>query len=315
MKKVWFLLLLITLPGANLTAAETKTSLTIATGGVAGIYYPLGKGIAGLLTKHVPGLEVKAVSSGASAANINLIARHEAALALVQNDAAFRMAGNAKPVKNLRMIASLYPEHVQFITSSASGIKTFRDIKGKRISIGAPGSGTADSVSAIFSAAGLRPDIDFKADRLDFNDTAERIQDDQLDGGFVLAGYPTPAVTALFAQKDISLVSFDDELLNNLVENYPYFTKDVIPVGAYIGMDRDIPTPAVMAVLVCDSELADDLVYNITKALFENLAELAPVHDKAKLIAPGKALTAAAITVHPGAAKYYTEKGLEVPAF
>ncbi|MDR1649569.1 MAG: TAXI family TRAP transporter solute-binding subunit, partial [Synergistaceae bacterium] len=293
-------------------AAEAKTFLSIATGGVAGVYYPLGGGLAQVLTKHVPDVEVTAESGNASAANINLIAAGEVTMALVQNDVSFRAVQGAKPfkapVKNLRMIASLYPEHVQCVTAKASGVKTISDLKGKRVSVGAPGSGVADSLSAILPVANIKY-ADMDTDFLDFANTAERIQDGQLDAGFVLAGYPTAAIMALAAQKEIDLVSFEDDLLDRLVKEYPFFTKDVIPAGTYTGVAHDTPTPAVMAVLVCDSALPDDLVYGITKAIFENLDELKPVHDKAKLIALDKALEAASINVHPGAAKYYKEKG------
>jgi TRAP transporter TAXI family solute receptor len=308
-------LLAITLFAAG---AEAKTFLSIATGGVAGVYYPLGGGLAQVLSKHVPDIEVTAESSNASAANINLIAAGEVTMALVQNDVAFRAVQGAAPFKapvtNLRMIASLYPEHVHCVTTKASGVKTIAGLKGKRVSVGAPGSGVADSVAAILPVAGLK-DTDMKVDFLDFANTAERIQDGQLDAGFVLAGYPTAAIMALAAQKDIDLVSYEDDLLDRLTAEYPFFAKDVIPAGTYTGVDHDTPTPAVMAVLVCDSALPDDLVYDITKAIFENLDELKPVHDKAKLIALDKALEAASINVHPGAAKYYTEKGFDIPTF
>ena len=319
MKKMWASLWVMVFIGAGWTAgAEAKTFLSIATGGVAGVYYPLGGGLAQVITQHVADVEVTAETSNASAANINLIAGHEVTMALVQNDVAFRAVNGQKPfqepVKNLRMIASLYPEHVQCISVKNSGIKTLGDIKGKRVSVGAPGSGTTDSVNTILSVADIQY-ADIKADFLDFANTAERIQDGQLDAGFVLAGFPTAAVMALAAQREIDLVAFDDALLDKLIQSYPFFVKDVIPAGTYSGVNHDTQTPAVIAVLVCDAELSEQLVYDITKAIFENLSELAPVHDKAKLVALEKALDGAAITVHPGAAKYYTEKGLKVPAF
>jgi TRAP transporter TAXI family solute receptor len=193
-------------------------------------------------------------------------------------------------------------------------VKSVSELVGKRVSVGAPGSGVTDSLSAILPTAGIKYS-DMNTDFLDFANTAERIQDGQLDAGFVLAGYPTAAIMALAAQKEIDLVSFEDDLLDRLTKQYPFFTKDVIPAGTYTGVDHDTPTPAVIAVLVCDSALSDELVYDMTKAIFDNLEELKPVHDKAKLISLDKALEAAAINVHPGAAKYYKEKGLTVPTF
>ena len=301
--------------GLAASAAE-KTFLSIATGGVAGTYYPLGGGLAQVMNKHVPNVEVTAETGNASAANINLIAGHEVSMALVQNDVSYMAIRGEKPfnkpVENLRMIASLYPEHVQCITVKGSGIRTLMEIKGKRVSVGAPGSGVAGSLNSIFSAAGIKYS-DMNTDFLDFANTAERLQDGQLDAGFLLAGYPTAAVMALAAQKDIDLVAFDEELLDKLVKQFPYFTKDVVPAGTYKGVDHDTPTPAVMAILVCDATMPDDLVYNIVKAVFENLDELKPVHDKAKLISLETALKGASISVHPGAAKYYKEKGMAVP--
>ena len=301
---------------AGAAAAADKTFLSIATGGVAGTYYPLGGGLAQIMNKHVPNVEVTAETGNASAANINLIAGHEVSMALVQNDVSYMAIKGEKPfnnpVGNLRMVASLYPEHVQCITVKGSEIKTLMEIKGKRVSVGAPGSGVAGSLNSIFSVAGIKYS-DMNADFLDFANTAERLQDGQLDAGFLLAGYPTAAVMALAAQKDIDLVAFDNETLDKLVQQFPYFTKDVVPAGTYKGVDHDTPTPAVMAILVCDAMMEDDLVYNITKAIFENLEELKPVHDKAKLIALDTALKGASIAVHPGAAKYYKEKGMTVP--
>ena len=298
--------------------AEGKTFLSMATGGEAGVYYPLGGGLAKLLTNHLADTEVTAKISDASAANIDMIAGREVELALVQNDVAFRAVNGEKPFKepvdNLAMIASLYPEHVQCVTVRGNGVKTLSDLKGKRVSVGSIDSGTVDSVSAILSVAGIKFS-EINADFLGFTDTFLRIKDEALDAGFVLAGYPTPAVVDLAAKIDIDIVAFEGELLDKLSDAHPFFIKDVIPAGTYDGVDRDVPTIAVMAVLVCDSDMPDDLVYDITKAVFENLAELAPAHPKAEMIALGSALSAAAINVHPGAAKYYAEKGLTVPEF
>jgi TRAP transporter TAXI family solute receptor len=298
-------------------ASEAKTILSIATGGEAGVYYPVGAGLANLLTNHLQDAVVTAVTTDAGAANVNLIAEGKAALALVQNDVAFRAARGERPfkapVENLAMIASLYPEHVQCVTARGNGIKTISDLKGRRVSVGTIDSGAIDSVGAILSTAGLKY-AEVNAEFLDFAGAALRIQNGELDAVFVLAGYPTAAVTALAARIDLGLAAFEDDLLDKLSGAYPFFTKDVIPAGTY-GIGSDTPTAAVMAVLVCDSGLSDDLVYDMTKALFENLSELAPVHPKAETISLDRALSAAAVKVHPGAAKYYAEKGLEIPAF
>ncbi|MCL2010285.1 MAG: TAXI family TRAP transporter solute-binding subunit, partial [Synergistaceae bacterium] len=182
MRKASALLCAVLIGWASARASEAKTYLTIATGGEAGVYYPLGKGLAKVLTDHLTDLEVTAVISDASAANINMIAVHEAALALVQNDVAFRAVNGERPfrepVGNLAMIASLYPEQVQCVTVQGNGVNTLSDLRGRRVSVGAMDSGTIDTVSAILSAAGLRY-ADVNADFLGFADTALRIMDEQ----------------------------------------------------------------------------------------------------------------------------------------
>jgi TRAP transporter TAXI family solute receptor len=276
----------------------------------------MGGGLAQVISSHVPDVEVTAETSNASAANINLLSTHEVTMGIVQNDVAYRASKGEKPftapITNLRMIASLYPEHLHCVTLKGSGVTKLDDIRGKRVSVGAPGSGVEASVKLVLEVAGMSYD-DFKPDFQDYAQTAERLQDDQLAAGFLLTGYPTSAIMSLAAQKEIDIVPLDEGLLDKLLKTYPFFTKDVIPAGAYAGVNHDTLTAAVLAVLVCDASLSDDLVYNITKAIFENLDELKPVHDKAKLISLDKALEAPAVPVHPGAAKYYTEKGLKVP--
>ena len=317
MRKAFTFLCAVLLMWTFARASGANMFLSIATGGEAGVYHPLGNGLAKLLTAHLSDVEVTARTSNASAANIGLIAGREVELALVQNDVAFRAARGEKPfkepVKNLTMIASLYPEQVQCFTVRGNGVKTLSDLRGKHVSVGTTDSGTIDSVNAILSLAGIKY-ADINADFLDFANTALRIQSEQLDAGFVVAGYPTAAVTALAAKKELDLVAFEDDLLDKLSAAYPFFTRDVIPAGTYDGIDHDTPTIAVMAVLVCDSDMSDNLVYDIAKAIFENLAELAPAHPKAEMIALDKALYAAVIKVHPGAAKYYAEKGVKDPA-
>jgi len=318
MRKVSVLLCVVLLSWVFARDSDAKMYLSIATGGEAGVYYPLGSAIAKLLTDHLADVEVTAKISNASAANISMIADQKAALALVQNDIAFRAVNGEKPFRepteNLTMIASLYPEHVQCVTIRGNGIKTLSDLRGKRVSVGTIESGTVDSIGAVLSAAEIKY-AEINADFFDFTITASRMQDDQLDAGFVLAGYPTAAVTVLAAGKDIDLVAFEDDLMDKLSDSYPYFTRSLIPAGTYRGVDRDIPTIAVMALLVCDSNMPDDLVYDITRVIFENLAVLATAHPKAELISLDTALSSPVIKVHPGAVKYYSEKGLAVPVF
>jgi TRAP transporter TAXI family solute receptor len=275
----------------------------------------MGEGLAQILTQYVPSIHVTAKVTDASIENVNLVAEHAVSLALVQNDISFQAVRGEKPfkepVENLRMVARLYPEQLHCVVTRFSGIKTLSDLKGKRVSVGASASGFPH-IKALLSAAGLKYS-DINADFLDFAHTAERLQNGRLDAGFLIAGYPAAAVRALTALEDIDLLTFQEDLLNELVEDYPFFAKDVIPAGTYPGVDHDTSTLAVSALLVCDAELSDDLVYGITQALFENLDELRSVHEKGQSISLDKALEGMVIPLHPGAARYYSEKKLAIP--
>ena len=298
-------------------AASATTFISIATGGTGGTYYPLGGGIAEIISRNVPEFQVTSETGNASAANINLIGTHQIEMAFAQNDIAFWAAKGMSPFKekydNIRVVASLYPEHVHCVTLKGSGVSDIMDIKGKRVSVGAPGSGVLGDVTALLKVAGIKF-ADMQTDFLDFNNTTQRFKDGQLDVGFVVAGYPTSSLMDLATTHNIDLVSFNDDFMAKLVKEFPFFIKDVIPAGTYNGVNRDTPTPAVMAMLVCDAQLSDDVVYKFTKALWDNIADLHKVHAKAKLITLETALDGVSVPVHPGAAKFYTEKGMKVPA-
>lgn len=298
-------------------AASARTFLSIATGSTGGTYYPLGGGIAEIISKNVPEFQVTSETGNASVANINLVGSRQIEMAFAQNDIAYWASKGMDPFKerydNLRVVASLYPEHVHCITLKGSGVNDIMDIRGKRVSVGAPGSGVLGDVSAILKLAELRY-ADMSADFLDFNNTTRRFKDGQLDVGFVVAGYPTSSVIDLAATHDIDLVSFNDDFMSRLTAEYPYFVKDIIPAGTYRGVDRDVVTPAVMAILICEANLPDDVIYRFTKALWENIADLHKVHPKAVLITLETALDGVSVPLHPGAAKFYSEKGMAVPA-
>lgn len=296
--------------------ASAKTFVSLATGGTGGTYYPVGGGIADIVTKYVPEVQMTSETGNASQANLNLIGTHQIEMALAQNDVSMWAYNGQKPFnqefKNVRFIASLYPENLQVITTKESGVKDIMDIKGKRVSVGAPGSGVAADVSAILRVAGIKY-ADMDTDFLDFNNTTQRFKDKQLDVGFVVAGYPTASIMDLATMHDIDLVNFSDSFLDKLIAEYPFFAKSIIPAGTYKGIDHDTQSPAVMACWVCDGDLSDKLVYDITKAFWENIEELYPIHAKAKMITLDTALEGLSVPLHPGAAKFYKEAGLEVP--
>ena len=299
-------------------AWAAKTFISIATGGTGGTYYPLGGGIAEIITRIVPDFQVTSETGNASAANIMLIGTRQVEMALVQNDVAYWASRGILPfrekVENIRAVASLYPEHLHCIILKESGINDIEDIREKRVSVGAPGSGVLGDVSAVLKAAGLKYS-DMSTDFLDFNSTTRRFKEGQLDVGFVVAGYPTSSITDLAATHEIDLVNFNEDFMTVLLAEHPFFVKGVIPAGTYQGIDRSVQTPAVLAMLVCDAALPQDVVYRFTRALWENVSDLQKVHEKAKYITLDTAMDGISVPVHPGAAQFYAEKGMTVPAF
>ncbi|HCD72344.1 MAG TPA: C4-dicarboxylate ABC transporter substrate-binding protein [Thermovirga lienii] len=314
MKKVVALALVLVM--AMACGAYAKTFVSLATGGTGGTYYPVGGGIADIVSRNLSDVQMTAETGNASVANLNLIGTHQIEMALVQNDVAyFAYHGKMmfdKPFKNVRAIATLYPETIQVVALKDSGVKTIKDLPGKRVSVGAPGSGVMADVQLIFRTLGFKFS-DMKTDFLDFNNTAQRMKDGQIDVGFVVAGFPTSAIMDLATMHDITLVSFDEETIEKLHAEYPFFVRNVIPAGTYKGVDKDTTTVAVQAMWVCDADLSEDVVYKITKAFWENVEDLYKVHAKAKMVTLDTALEGISVPVHPGAAKYYKEIGLTVP--
>lgn len=314
MRKILAVALVLVFAFAGVASAQTFVSL--ATGGTGGTYYPIGGGMADIISRNLPDVQMTAETGNASVANLNLIGTNQIEMALVQNDVAY-FAYNGqmmfdKAYKNVRTVAVLYPETIQVIAMKKSGVKKITDLPGKRVSVGAPGSGVLADVQLIFRVLGYKFG-DMNTDFLDFNNTAQRMKDGQLDVGFVVAGYPTASIMDLATLHDITLVEFDEELIDKLHSEYPFFVKQVVPAGTYKGVDKDTTTVAVQAMWVCDAGLSDDLVYRITKAFWENVEDLYQVHARARQITLDTALEGVSVPVHPGAAKYYKEVGMEVP--
>lgn len=291
-----------------------KTYLSIATGGTSGTYYPIGGAIAQAVTKGSD-IQATAETGNASVANINLVAKGDIEVAFVQNDISF-WAYTGKlmfksPLSNVRAIASLYPEHVQLILAAGSNIKTPDDLKGKRVGVGAPGSGVEGDVQAIFQVANLKYS-DMKVDFLDFGATTNRFKDNQIDAGFVVSGFPTASVMDLALTKEITLMDFSDDFLKALAKEHPYFVPSIIPANTYNKVTQDINTPAVMAILVTHDKVSEDVIYKFTKAMFENINDIHASHAKGKEINLKTALDGLTVPLHPGAVKYYKEKGMAV---
>ncbi len=301
------------LKGSDKNAVSGPVSLSIATGGTSGTYYAVGGALAKAVSKEGK-IQATAETGNASIANANLVDGGEIEIAFVQNDiAAWGANGELmfkdKPLKNIRAVASLYPEHIQFIIAKNTGIKTVDDLKGKRVGTGAPGSGTEGDVHAILDVAGINIK-DLKADPLDFAQTSARFKDNQIEAGLVVAGYPTASIMDLTTAKDVDLLSFDQNFLAKLSKKYPFFIASKVPAGTYKGIDHDTNTPAVMAILIANADVAEDTIYNFLDAMYKNLEDIAAVHQKGKEIKIETAMEGISIPLHPGAEKFFTEKGI-----
>jgi TRAP transporter TAXI family solute receptor len=299
-----------------------KKFFAIATGGTGGTYYPLGGLLAQALTERVSNVVVTGQAGNASVANCNLIKDHQIESAFVQNNVAYSAYEGkdqfvGKPVKNLRGIASLYPETIQIVARADSGVKSFKDVKGKKLIPGDRGSGTEVDTLNILTAHGLTYKDFAGVDWLGFSGASQRLQDKQADITFTTAGWPTAAITELAMSTNIVLVPIDEAMINKITKTHAFYSKVVIPKGTYKGMTADVATITTMAQWVVDEQVPEELVYNLTKALWEKGKDgqsgadvMAKVHAKGKDVQLKTALSGMAIPLHPGAAKYYREKGL-----
>jgi uncharacterized protein len=295
---------------------EKPDSIIIATGGTSGTYYPLGGGLAQIFTEKAK-INSSAQSTGASVENMRLLKDGQVDLAFTQGDIADYASKGAVmfkdtgAIKNLRAIASLYNETVQIVVPKDSPIKSVQDLKGKRVSVGAPGSGTEANALQMLEIYGLKFEDLGKAEHLDFGESSNHLKDGNIDAAFVTAGTPTAAVNELAATKGVNIVGMDDEHIKQLIAKYPYYAEQPIPIGTYPGFEQDVKTVAVKAQLVVRAELDETMVYNLTKALYENLDQMQKVHKKAEQIKLETALEGVSLELHPGAAKYFAEKGIK----
>ena len=301
------------LAGCNGTSdVEGKKFLNIGTGGTAGTYYPIGGAIAEVLNKEIPGMSASAQSTGASVANINMLGDGEIDLATVQNDIAYYAAHGTemfkdKKVDGLQGIASLYPETCQFVTLKSSGIKSLAELKGKRVAVGAVGSGVEANVRQILAAYGVTySDID--AQYLSFAEGASALKDGNVDVAVLTAGYPTASVQDIASQNPVRLLPVEEKIADDLIAQYPFYTKTVIPAGTYAGFDEEVSSVAVMAMLVAGPTVNADLGYSVTKAIFGNLDRLQAAHAVGKQITKDTAKAGMSLPMNAGAERYFDGK-------
>lgn len=306
--------------GASFAIAQSPAFFRIGTGGTAGTYYPIGGLIANAISaagdQGVPGLVATAVSSNGSVANINAVKSGGLEAGFTQSDVAYwayngtgLYDGKGK-VEDLRLIATLYPETIHLVARKGANINSVADLKGKRVSLDEPGSGTIVDARIVLDAYGLSEN-DIKAEYLKPGPAGDRLKDGALDAYFFVGGYPTGAISELASTNGISLVPINGPEMEKILKDYSFFSKDVVPADTY----KDVPeteTISVAAQLVTNAKQSDDLIYDITKVMWNDAsrAALDAGHAKGKMITLDNATTSLGIPLHPGAERFYKEAGV-----
>jgi len=289
-----------------------KTTLKMATGGTTGTYYAYCGTVSQVLSQKISNLSFDLQATGASKANIYLLADKEAYIAIVQNDVMYYAYNGTdlfagEKVTGFSAMAGVYAEVCQVVAKS--DINSIAELRGKRVSVGDIGSGVEFNARQILEAYGITFD-DIIVNNLSFGDSATAFKDDKIDAFFCVAGAPTTAIVELATSNQIRLLEVDDEHAAKLMEKYPFYTKYDVPGGSYKGVDQSVQTVAVVATYIVSEALSEDLVYDMTKALFENAEEIAVGHPKGAELDPAYSVSSISIPMHPGAEKYYKEVGV-----
>ena len=297
------------------TAASSE-ELIFTTGGSSGTYYGFGSVLAGQISGATDS-KVTAVEGAGSQGNIELMDMEGAQLGFVQSDVAYYAMNGIRfeqyegaPITSFKALAALYMEQVQIVTCDPS-IKTVADLAGKNVSIGASGSGVYYNAIDILGVYGLTEE-DINPTYQGFGDSAEALKDGKIDAAFVVAGAPTTAITELASGKDVYLVSLDAEHIAALLEVSPYYSESIIAADVY-GLDSDTTTVAVGAVVIARDDVAEGDVYNFVSGIYENVDAITSAHAKGAELSLDFAASVTSVPYHPGAAKYFAEKGLTVP--
>jgi TRAP transporter TAXI family solute receptor len=294
-------------------AAPASEFINILTGGTSGVYYPMGVALSQIYGEQIPDSRVQVQATKASVENLNLLQDGKGELAFSLGDSV-KLAwegdaevGFAQPLDKLRGVAAIYPNYIQIVATADSGITDLDGLKGKALSVGAPKSGTELNARAIFAAAGMSYDDLGKTEYLPFAESVELMKNRQLDATLQSAGLGVASIKDLAASVPISMVAVPPESVESLGAPYVAAT---IPAGTYEGQDADVPTAAVINFLVTHEGVSEETVYQMTKQLFDNLPTLEAAHAAAKAISLDGALTGMPIPLHPGAERFYKEKGL-----
>ncbi|MFG0529288.1 MULTISPECIES: TAXI family TRAP transporter solute-binding subunit [Pseudomonas] len=303
-----------TLFAVSAAAQAAPTFINILTGGTSGVYYPVGVGISQIYSHGIEGSKTTVQATKASVENLNLLQAGRGELAFALGDSVADAwkgdaeAGFKTPLKKLRAIAGTYPNYIQIVASKESGITSLSDLKGKRISVGAPKSGTELNARAIFKAAGLTYQDMGKVEYLPYAESVELIKNRQLDATLQSSGLGQAAIRDLAATLPVVFVPIPAEVVTRIGNNA--YQPATIPANTYDGQSADVSTAAINNILVTRADIGDDLAYQMTKLIFENLPRLVTAHAAAKDIQAENAAKNLPIPLHPGAERYFKEKNL-----
>jgi TRAP transporter TAXI family solute receptor len=291
-------------------------NIAIATGGTGGVYYPMGGGMANVLSKHLPGVQATARVTGGSVDNLKLIGSEQSEVAFTMVDAALNAVKGEDKFQSgkldVKTLMVLYPNRMHVVSTDKRGITKMSDLKGKRVSTGSPGGATEVMAFRVIEAAGLDRDKDMTRERLGAAESANALKDGKIDAFFWVGGLPTAAVTDVAATPGLKIQMIDhDDVVAKMNAKYGnIYSSDVIPAKTYPGQDKDNKIAVVQNILVANGKMPDKVAYDIVKTLFEHRDELALVHAEAKAITLDKQNNKnTTIPWHPGAQKYFAEKG------
>ena len=313
-----------TAPAASGTApapaapAGEKLDITLATGSTSANYYAIGGVMSTVLNDKLTASNITVTSTGASKANIQLLQDNEANFAIVQNDVSYYaytgtdLFDGEPAYEDFSALCTIYDEVVQVFTLDPS-IKSFADLKGKTVSVGAAGSGDNFAAGQIFAEFGMTFD-DVNAVYQSYSDSAEGMKDGKIDAAFCVSGAPTTALVDLAATagKPLNIITLEDEHIDSLIADYPFYAKTVIPAGTYDGLDVDTTTVAIRAMLVCRNDVSEDVVYELMTSMFDNLDALKAGHAKFANLSVETAQDGTSIPYHAGAVKFFADNGVEV---
>lgn len=300
-------------PDTDEPEAPAVTRVNMGSGWVTGAYYPLAGGMSRIIHNHSEIISLTVESSGASAVNSRMIGSGDLDMAIVQNDVAY-YAYNGEgafdsPITNIRGMFILYPEPVQLIAAAGSGIESPADLAGKRVALGPLGSGAEVNALQVLEAAGLSEDDLAMAERLEAQEAADYIKDGRLDAAFYTVAVGASVIADLAVMTDIYLVNIEGDIAETLISTYPFYANLTIEEGAYTGVPT-AQTVSILSMVICHEDLSEDLVYNFTKTIFENLEDIQRAHSAGQFVTLESALDWMGIPIHPGAEKYFKEVGL-----